>query len=260
MTNVYIVAKLWKRPNIVTIPLRYVLNLDLAKSLNNRINRNQKHVIFWSEDDSKEPNFNLPLSSEFNRSTDSCFEVKFLKVFANRESALIYANARRQIDPAIYNTRRLREKPYPAKHPGRILRNRRNKVTNSNRHGRQNIAKLSKIVRIINTPTSSPEMTPTAVSNENDSNVNIDDGPSNMTNSVIMNTPPGSTTPISDGDDAISEISCNNAAVPNDTNEDVICVSNEIHLTEHRPIKECDVISGRHTFTLSVCICCLFIR
>lgn len=81
MSNLCVVAKICNYPKIVVVPLRYIYKFDLAKSLNNRINRNQTHMVFWSNDDKKEPNFTLPISRRFDSLTDSCFEVKLLKVF-----------------------------------------------------------------------------------------------------------------------------------------------------------------------------------
>lgn len=82
MENLMVVAKICNIPKIVVVPLKYIYQLDLVKSLNNRINRNQKHLLFWSNNLTKVPNFNLPI--EFNRfdpTVDSCFNAKLLKVF-----------------------------------------------------------------------------------------------------------------------------------------------------------------------------------
>lgn len=81
MYNLTIVAVLSKCRKVVAVPLRYVYKLNLAKSLNNRINRNQEHLMFWSSDFTKEPNFNLPVSDRFDKSGDACYMVKLLKVF-----------------------------------------------------------------------------------------------------------------------------------------------------------------------------------
>lgn len=80
MENITIVAKICKIPKVVAVPLRYI-KLDLVKSLNNRINRNQEHLMYWSNDINKRPNFDLPISQQFHRSVDSCFNVRLLKVF-----------------------------------------------------------------------------------------------------------------------------------------------------------------------------------
>lgn len=81
MGNLYIVAKICNYPEIVVVPLRNIYRFDYAKSLNNRINRNQTHLLYWSPDETKNPDFNLPISNRFDASTDSCFNVKLLKVF-----------------------------------------------------------------------------------------------------------------------------------------------------------------------------------
>lgn len=81
MDNLLIVAKICDLKKLVAVPLKYINKLDLAKALNNRINRNQTHLLFWSKDPIKEPNFNIPVSQQFNRDSDSCYNVKLLKVF-----------------------------------------------------------------------------------------------------------------------------------------------------------------------------------
>lgn len=80
MSSLTIVAKICKYRKIICVPLHYVYMLDLAKSLNNRINRNQEHLCFWSDDVNKQPNFDLPISHHFDPPIDSCFKVKLLKV------------------------------------------------------------------------------------------------------------------------------------------------------------------------------------
>lgn len=230
MANIYFVAKVWKHPNIIIVPLRYVYKLDLAKSLNNRINRNQKHVVFWSEDDTKEPNFNLPVSNRFDRSKDSCLKVKILKVFSSHHSALNYAQRCRTVDPAVYNERRLYEKPYPAL-PKTIRKKKQQQPKNLHRLQRQNAANQLNIAIL-----------------------NVSDRQSNPTNSEIMLTPPNSPqVPSTQVFDEHDDLVDGGTIIDNQSrNEDVICLSERDNVEKHRPIKECDVISGRHSFDLTV--------
>lgn len=81
MEKLIVVVKIIDHPTIVLVPLEYIYELNLAKTLNNRINRNQHHLMFWSADHTKEPNFDLPISHQFNPVIDACFNVKLLKVF-----------------------------------------------------------------------------------------------------------------------------------------------------------------------------------
>lgn len=67
MNNLTVVAVLCKCRKTLAVPLRNIYKLNLAKSLNNRINRNQEHLMFWSSDLTKEPNFNLPISDQFDK-------------------------------------------------------------------------------------------------------------------------------------------------------------------------------------------------
>lgn len=81
MENLTVVAKLCNYSKVVVVPLRNIFKLNFAKSLNNRINRNQVHVMFWSKNFTTVPNFNLPLSRRFDGNSDGCFNVRLLKVF-----------------------------------------------------------------------------------------------------------------------------------------------------------------------------------
>lgn len=81
MSSLSMVVKILKYPKLLTVPLHYIYKFDVAKSLNNRINRNQKHLCFWSDDHQKVPNFDLPIAKRFVRAQDSCFEVNLVKVF-----------------------------------------------------------------------------------------------------------------------------------------------------------------------------------
>lgn len=82
MEDLTIVAKICKLPKIVVVPLENIYKLDLVKPLNNRINRNQVHLMYWSNDHKKKPNFNLPISQQFDNSVESCYNVKLHKVFS----------------------------------------------------------------------------------------------------------------------------------------------------------------------------------
>lgn len=81
MDNVLLVVKLECSKKSVVVPAHFVYQLDCVKTFNNSINHNQVHLIFWSENHRKPPNFNLPISNQFNEKTDACFEVKILKAF-----------------------------------------------------------------------------------------------------------------------------------------------------------------------------------
>lgn len=81
MNNLTVVAILCKCRKILAVPIQNIYKLNLAKSLNNRINRNQQHLMFWSSDYSKAPNYDLPISDQFDKTRDACYMVKLLKVF-----------------------------------------------------------------------------------------------------------------------------------------------------------------------------------
>lgn len=84
MDKLLVAAKICDVKKVIAVPMKYVYKFDIAKGLNNRINRNQVHLCFWSSDPEKEPRFDLPISNRFDRQVDSCFKVKLLKVFGNQ--------------------------------------------------------------------------------------------------------------------------------------------------------------------------------
>lgn len=81
MKELLIAAKIFKCAKTVVVPVDYIYELNFAKTFNNGINRNQIHLMFYSNDPTKKPNFQLPVSDEFDASTDSCFDVKLLRAF-----------------------------------------------------------------------------------------------------------------------------------------------------------------------------------
>lgn len=81
MDQLTVVVKICDYPKLLVVPLKNVYKLNLAKSLNNRINRNQTHLMFWSKDVKAVPNFNMQISKRFDQNIESCFNVKLLKVF-----------------------------------------------------------------------------------------------------------------------------------------------------------------------------------
>lgn len=82
MKDIFLGVRIEGCKKIVVVPVNFIFELDFVKTFNNSLNRNQKHLMFWSENQKKEPNFSLPVSKQFNSSTDSCFHVKLLKAFS----------------------------------------------------------------------------------------------------------------------------------------------------------------------------------
>lgn len=81
MNDLFLAAKLECCKKSVVVPANFICQLDNAKTFNNGINRNQLHLMFWSQNQNKTPNFNLPISVQFNSSIDACFEVKIQRAF-----------------------------------------------------------------------------------------------------------------------------------------------------------------------------------
>lgn len=65
----------------LVIPLKYILSLDVVQIYNRGISRTKKHIIYYSNDDSDEPNFRLPIRSDFNDNEPACYYAHILNVF-----------------------------------------------------------------------------------------------------------------------------------------------------------------------------------
>lgn len=226
MDNLFIVCKLVNIPKIVVVPINFIFELDLVKSLNYRLNRNQTHLMFWSSDHTKNPNFDLDISHRFEHNVDACFNIKILKAFDNLKKALEYRQKRRKTaDNAVYNERRLFEKPYPK--------------TKS----RSNVLSIAERTDVV--------VQSGAINNSFD-----DIGWNDVGNAL---TPPNSpvpepTSPAPANLEANSDASMTNKGSDNHTpvhsSEDIICLTK--HIRGHRPFSTFDEISGRHQFTRTV--------
>lgn len=64
----------------------WIYELSPAKTLNNRINRNQKHLIFWSPNINRQPDFSLPISNVYFNDRDGMYRGKILKCFGEIHS------------------------------------------------------------------------------------------------------------------------------------------------------------------------------
>lgn len=96
-------------------------NNQLEKFVKNRINRNQVHIFFWSNeknddgepDASIQPNFDLPIQNTFPPTNNCCFLGQPLNFFCDYVVARAYMNGLRTLVPGLYNARRLGESPLP---------------------------------------------------------------------------------------------------------------------------------------------------
>lgn len=104
-------------------PISWMRNSDvqLEKFVQNRINRNQVHIFFWSNEKNGDgepskdvqPDFGLPIQKTFPPAVDGCFYGQPVKFFCKYDDAVAYMNGLRTIEPGLYNVRRLTEAPLP---------------------------------------------------------------------------------------------------------------------------------------------------
>lgn len=85
MEKVFVVFYLTEAKKTVVGRVDWIFRLNLAKTLNNRINRNQIQTVFWSNDLEKNPSFNvspeLQLRSVFTENVDAIYRAKIIKCF-----------------------------------------------------------------------------------------------------------------------------------------------------------------------------------
>lgn len=104
-------------------PVNWMRNSEaqLEKFVQNRINRNQVHIFYWSNETNGngepnvdiKPNFDLPLQTSFPPEDDGCYFGQPIHFFCKYTDAVAYKNRLRSIEPAVYNVRRLTETPLP---------------------------------------------------------------------------------------------------------------------------------------------------
>lgn len=93
----------------LVIPQKWYGTLD-CNGYNRGINKSVKRSIFFSPfGDDVQPNFDLPISQQFQRDANACYSVYFLQACDTKAECIQYLNNRRVSHPAVYNDRRLRE-------------------------------------------------------------------------------------------------------------------------------------------------------
>lgn len=85
--DLYLVVHLTGLNKNVLISNFWCDSFDWAKEINEGLNRNSNHLIFFSSDLKKEPDFTLPvLKEKFDANEDHCYFGKIIKVFSKYKS------------------------------------------------------------------------------------------------------------------------------------------------------------------------------
>lgn len=87
------------------IPASWLRNINVVDCFNNLQKRSVKKVIFFSFDESKAPDFLLPIINDFDDKNDACYHAYVLKAFENKDECIEYLNKRRAITPVHYSQR-----------------------------------------------------------------------------------------------------------------------------------------------------------
>lgn len=82
-SNLFYCAVLLKSKQNVVLPAKWCPKLDIAEAMNEGLNRNKNHLIFYSKDVTMELNFEMPVNEEHtsNLESDGCFWAKIVKIF-----------------------------------------------------------------------------------------------------------------------------------------------------------------------------------
>lgn len=86
----------------VCIPASWLQNINIVDCFNNLFKRNEKKVVFFSFDESKAPDFSLPIFDKFDCENNACYQAFVLKAFDSKEKCIEYLNKRRAIEPVYY--------------------------------------------------------------------------------------------------------------------------------------------------------------
>lgn len=122
--NMYFVVFIRGAREHCIVPSTWIKEIDSnwEKFVNKGVNTNQLFTIFYSDvrdavDGQGKPNpeyapiFSVELKIF---PEEGCYSANILKFFANYEQAVVYRDKRRNINPPVYNTRRLTEQPIPS--------------------------------------------------------------------------------------------------------------------------------------------------
>lgn len=77
----------------VVIPYEWCDSFDWASQLNGGLNRNENHLIFFSSDSTKWPDFSLHVQKgKFDPDNDHCYFGKIIKAFSEYKNEIIIIN------------------------------------------------------------------------------------------------------------------------------------------------------------------------
>lgn len=80
--DLYFAVFLTNHDKNVLIPDFWCNDFDLAGAINGILNKNKNHLIFFSPDINKYPDFTLPVRETLDLETDGCYFGKILRAFS----------------------------------------------------------------------------------------------------------------------------------------------------------------------------------
>lgn len=98
-----------KENTCLAIPASYCEILEPWNAYNYGINRNKPIKIFYSPNLLCDPNFLLPLESNFSMLVVACYTARFKRAFPDFESCQNYVQKKRNYVEPVYNPKRLLE-------------------------------------------------------------------------------------------------------------------------------------------------------
>lgn len=88
------------------IPASWVFAINVAKAFTHGFNRNEKKIIFFSNNGNETPNFLLPIKSTFDLNQNSCYRGYIKNVFGSKAECVAHYEKnknRRMLLPPIYS-------------------------------------------------------------------------------------------------------------------------------------------------------------
>lgn len=84
------------------IPAAWLEHINMVECFNNVFKRHEKRVVFFSSDETKSPNFLLPIADKFDEKIDACYHAFVAKAFETKQLCIDYLLKRRGIVPPVY--------------------------------------------------------------------------------------------------------------------------------------------------------------
>lgn len=87
---------------LLSIPVHWCFGIDIVRSLKYGLKQRKNKLIFYSPNESTEPNFASKICNEFDGSKDACYLANILNVFGTLAESEAFVGRRRELLPCDY--------------------------------------------------------------------------------------------------------------------------------------------------------------